>query len=193
MRPVISNWKVYGLEESVAASKYPFATNPDDCNAEITKTVVRLAQAPKGSGEDTFLNGIICQFDLTLPIKVWTEAQRYSNLTFISSMSSMHCITKFDIDEQCVPEVYECTKRQLKHDIAKYNESPSEEMFEQIIYNIPSGFCLTARMTTNYRQLKTIYSQRRKHRLRFWREFCEELKHLPLSEFITGEEFTSWE
>ena len=189
MRPVISNWKVYGLEESIAASKYPFATNPDDCNSEITKTVVRLAQAPKGSGEDTFLNGIICQFDLTLPEKLWVQAERYHFFDFVSSTSTMHCITKFDLDEQCVPEVYECTKRQLKHDIAKYNECPSEEMFEQIMANIPSGFCLTARMTTNYRQLKTIYAQRKKHRLRYWREFCKELEKLPCSEFITGKEY----
>ena len=188
MKEIITNLRVYGLEESVAASKYPFAIHTEDCTPEITKTVLRLAQAPKGSGEDTFLDGIIAQFDLTLPNKLWVEAERYHWLDFVSSMSSMHCIMKFDIDEQCVPQVYECTKRQLKFDVAKYNECPSEEMFEQIIYNIPSGFCLTARMTTNYRQLKTIYAQRRKHRLRYWRDFCEYLEKLPHSEFITGRE-----
>ena len=187
MRPIISNWKVYGLEESIAASKYSFATNPDDCTPEITKTVLRLAQSPKGSGEDTFLNGIIAQFDLTLSEKAWPEAERYNWLSFVSSQSTMHCIMKLDLDEQCNEYVYECTKRQLKHDIEKYNECPSEELFLQIIYNIPSGFRLTARMTTNYRQLKTIYDQRSKHRLPEWREFCEFIeKEFPHSEFFTG-------
>ena len=187
MRPIISNWKVYGLEESIAASKYSFSTNPDDCTPEITLTVLRLAQSPKGSGEDTFLNGIIAQFDLTLSEKAWPEAQRYNWLSFVSSQSTMHCIMKLDLEEQCNEYVYECTKRQLKHDIEKYNECPSEELFLQIIYNIPSGFRLTARMTTNYRQLKTIYAQRRKHRLPEWREFCEFIEQeFPHSEFFTG-------
>lgn len=186
MRDVVTKVNVYGMDESIAASKYPFATDPDACTSEVTKTVTRLAQAPKGSGEDTFLQGIIVQFDLTLPTKVWTELQRYHFMDFVSSSSTMHCITKFDLDEQCNEYVYECTKRQLKHDIEKYRESPSEEMFNQIIYNIPSGFCLTARMTTNYRQLKTIYAQRKKHRLREWRWFCQWIETLPYAEFITG-------
>ena len=43
-----------------------------------------------------------------------------------------------------------------------------------------------ARLTTNYRSLKTIYSQRKNHRLPEWREFCEWIETLPYSEFITG-------
>ena len=44
-------------------------------------------------------------------------------------------------------------------------------------------------MTTNYRALKTIYSQRKNHRLPEWREFCEEIKKkLPYADIlITGE------
>ena len=84
---VVSNVKVYGLNQSIIASKYPFAVDINKCNAEVTKTVTKLAQAPKGSGEDTFLHGIIVQFDLTLPIKVWTEAERYHFLEFVSLIS----------------------------------------------------------------------------------------------------------
>ena len=48
---------------------------------------------------------------------------------------------------------------------------------------------LTARLTTNYRCLKTIYSQRKNHRLPEWRQFCEEIKKLPYAaELITGED-----
>jgi hypothetical protein len=42
-------------------------------------------------------------------------------------------------------------------------------------------------MTTNYRQLKTIYSQRKTHRLPEWKEFCAWIETLPYSELITGE------
>lgn len=188
MRDVITNLSVYGLGQSIAASKYPFATDPKDCNMEVTKTVKKLGAAPMGSGEDTYLQGIIAQFDLTLPLKVWVEAQRYHFLDFVSSMSTMHCITKLDVDELCNEYVYDVTKDCLKTDIMEYNRKPTEEKFHRIIYNIPSGFCLTARMTTNYRQLKTIYNQRRKHRLLEWRRFCEQLEEFPMfRELVLGE------
>ena len=183
---VVNNVKVYGLEESITASKYPFAIDVSECNSDITKTVTKLAQSPKGSGEDTFLQGIIVQFDLTLPNKVWVEAERYHFFDFVSSMSTMHRSTHLDMDKQCNEYVYKTTKNLLKEDIEEYQKNPSEELFLKIIYNIPAGYRLTARMTTNYRQLKTIYSQRRKHRLPDWRVFCQWIETLPHSEFITG-------
>ena len=58
----------------------------------------------------------------------------------------------------------------------------------EILYSNPAGFRMTARMTTNYRQLKTIYRQRKTHRLPEWRAFCEWIETLPNSEFITYSE-----
>ena len=49
----------------------------------------------------------------------------------------------------------------------------------EMLYNIPSGFELTAAMTTNYRQLKTIYQQRRNHALPDWQMFCDFCETLP--------------
>ena len=77
----------------------------------------------------------------------------------------------------------------------KETEDPAEkqtlqaelnERYLQILYSNPCGFRITARMTTNYRQLKTIYLQRRTHRLPAWRAFCGWIETLPCSEFITG-------
>lgn len=44
---------------------------------------------------------------------------------------------------------------------------------------MPNGFIITARMTTNYRELKNIYNQRNTHRLQEWRDFCKQLRELP--------------
>ena len=64
-------------------------------------------------------------------------------------------------------------------------ELKREGDFLKIIYNIPSGFKLTAKMTTNYRQLKTIYDQRKCHRLPEWRGVCEWIESLPyMKEFL---------
>ena len=47
-----------------------------------------------------FLTGIRVNFDLTFSNKAWVEAERYKFLEFVSSQSTMHCITKFDLNEQ---------------------------------------------------------------------------------------------
>jgi tryptophan synthase beta subunit len=77
----------------------------------------------------------------------------------------MHKIQNFDIDKQCNKYVDEQIINRLKDLQKEYNENKSDENFYKLIYNIPSGFILTARLVTNYRALKTIYSQRKTHRL----------------------------
>ena len=63
-----------------------------------------------------------------------------------------------------------------------------KRMYLEILYSNPAGFRLTARMTTNYRQLKTIYKQRRTHRLPEWQAVCDWIETLPHSELIVGDE-----
>ena len=183
---VVGNWLVFGFPTSVKASKYPMSTDIDSLTHEITDTVVGLAQAEKGSGHDQFLTGIIVQFDLTFSLKAWVEAERYHFLDFVSSQSTMHRITRMDIEEQCNDYVLPETIDRLRGLIEDYKKDPTPSKYLRVLYNIPSGFRLTARMTTNYRQLKTIYSQRRNHRLPEWRSFCAWMETLPHSEFITG-------
>lgn len=186
MNKVVSKVKVYGLENSIKASKYPMAVDVSKCSAEITPNVRKLARCATGTGHDNFLNGIIVQFDLTFSIKAWVEAERYHFLDFVSSQSTMHRIAKFDPEAQCNEYVHAGTVSIVKGLVDCYNSNPTAENYLRLLYNIPVGFQLTARMTTNYRQLKTIYQQRRTHRLPEWREFCAWLETLPCSYFITG-------
>ena len=201
---VVSNVKIYGLEESVKGAKYSMATDLDKITTEITKTTYRLASSPTGSGHDNFLNGIIVQFDLTFSNKVWVEAERYHFLDFVSSQSTMHRITKFNLDDAYIsytdPRIIEIMKEKtkeyndLQEDIKRLVEEGKDvstlqdlanQKYLEILYSNPAGFKLTARMTTNYRQLKTIYFQRRTHRLPEWRVFCEWIETLPYADFIT--------
>ena len=86
----VENVKVFGAMESFVASGYPMC-------AEVTRktrqpkvgTIERLASSPIGSGHDQFLTGIIVQFNLTAPIKFWTEMQRYHFMDFVSSQSTV--------------------------------------------------------------------------------------------------------
>lgn len=191
----VENVKVYDMEESIRASKYPMAVDTSICSSDITDTVIKLAQSQKGSGHDQMLTGIRVAFDLTCSNKMWVEMERYRFVEFVSSQSTMHRITKLDIEKQCNKYVWSDTIKKLKTHIDYYNgledksSEHAKELYLEILYNVPSGFELTARLTTNYRALKTIYSQRRNHKLPCWREFCDFIETLPNSKLlIVGKE-----
>ncbi len=182
----ISNTRVYGLDESIRRAKYPMSTNISELTSEMTPGVHTLASCAKGTGHDNWLQGVVVQFDLTYTVKAWTEAERYHWLDFVSSQSTMHRIAQFDLgrqyDEHTDPRIVEIVK-ELRDN---YKETKNPEDYLRLLMSNPCGFKLTAGMTTNYRQLKTIYAQRRTHRLPEWREFCAWIETLPMSDLITG-------
>lgn len=191
MKP-ISNIKVYDLEESMRAAGYPMRTELDE-TPDFTKDWSRAQRLTKASrfnaAHAQFLTGIIVNFDLTFSNKAWIEAERYRFLNFISSQSTMHCITKFGLRKQCNEYVDERIITIVQEYIDLYNSLTAQDeetiefkknLYLKILYNLPSGFQLTARMTTNYRCLLNIYNQRHDHRLPEWREFCNQLlEELP--------------
>ena len=191
----VTNARVYGINESIRRAKFPMAAEQSATNSELTKGIKALAQSERGSGHDQFLTGIIVQFDLTISNKMWVEAERYHFLDFVSSQSTMHRITRFDLDKAYNEYVDKAIVARMKELVSEYNAMleadgvPDEELenkYLQVLYSNPAGFRLTAGMTTNYRQLKTIYAQRKHHRLPEWREFCAWIETLPYNELITG-------
>ena len=175
----IANTKVYGLDESIVRAKYPMSVDTSILNSDITKGILALSNCEKGTGHDQWLTGVIVQFDLTYTVKAWTEAERYTFLDFISSQSTMHRIAKFDLDNQYSEYTDPRSIAIVKELVEKYNETKDPEDYLRILMSNPCGFKLTAGMTTNYRQLKTIYAQRKTHRLPEWREFCAWIETLP--------------
>ena len=190
---VISNVDVYGFENALKGARYSMATDLDKVKDDLGETQIRLAQAPLGSGHDNFLNGIIVQFDLTFTNKAWVEAERYHFLDFISSQSTMHRMARFDLDKSYIEYVDPRIVAIMKEKVDTYNKLLKEDkdnprlktMYLELLYSNPAGFKITAKMTTNYRQLKTIYAQRRHHRLPEWQAFCDWVLTLPHSELIT--------
>lgn len=195
---LIDNVKVYGLSESIKASKYPMSVDNSKLTDEITPTVSKLFNAKQGSGHDNALKGIIVQFDLTMTCKMSVELERYHFIDFVSSQSTMHRITKFDLDKAYIKYVDKRVIDIMKEKIENYNEwmdnkktwdtcdedrlrwkTTTSIKYLEILYTNPCGFQLTARMTTNYQQLKTMYNQRRTHKLPEWQEFCDWCETLP--------------
>lgn len=190
----VENVKVYDLEESLHASGYPLrtTTNWEETEEAKLKRTKNLSHAADWVGaHDQFLTGILVSFDLRFSNKAWVEAERYRFLDFVSSQSTMHCSTKFKLKEQCNkyvdPRIIDIVQKKIDEynrlsSLAgsdKEREEVKKELYLEILYNIPAGFELTARLTTNYRCLKNIWRQRRDHRLPEWREFCKWIETLP--------------
>lgn len=201
----IENTEVYGLRKSVIASgnamRTVMANNMEGAKIKDWERAEKLANTGTGEGHDNFLNGIIVQFDLYAPLFMWKQIQRYHWMDFISSQSTMHRLTKFNIKEQCVEDTDEIILKRYQALLNEYNNFDdnnknilSPEAFVQIknrlwrklVASLPSGFVLGATMTTNYRQLKTIYQQRKAHKLKEWEDFCKWIESLPHSYLITG-------
>ena len=182
---LINNVKIYGLEDSVKAAKYPMAINTEKCTSEITKRIIVLGSCHSGEGHDNFLKGINVQFDLTMTPKMSVELERYHFIDFVSSQSTMHRITKFNLDKAYIKYVDDRCINVIKELVTEYNkleDKNSEEgklLYLRILYSNPCGMQLTSRMTTNYQQLKTIYQQRKYHRLPEWQAFCDWCETLP--------------
>lgn len=188
---IVSNVKVYDLEESLIASGLPMRTTP--AATELTDKDIRrgikLVEATKnGNGAHAqFLTGIRVAFDLTFSVKAWTEAERYRFLEFISSQSSVHRLARFDLDtsydEHVDPRVIEIMKEKVAEYNALEDTDPAKpQKYLELLYTNPCGFRLTARMTTNYRCLRNIYMQRKDHKLPEWREFCKWIETLPYAQ-----------
>ena len=56
-----------------------------------------IASVNDNGAHGQFLTGIRVASDLTFSNKAWAEAERYPFLAFVSSQSTMHRITKFDL------------------------------------------------------------------------------------------------
>lgn len=189
----IEHTEVYGLNKSYKASGNPMRTVLD--NGDVTeKDILRankLGSCRNGLGHDNFLKGIIVQFDVTAPLYWWKQAQRYHWFDFVSSQSTMHCLLKFNVSNQCVSD----TNKEILAIIEKLKEEylaleDNNELkvakWRELVASLPCGFCLGATMTTNYQQLKTMYIQRKYHKLKEWHVFCKWCESLPEFVNLTG-------
>ena len=207
----VDNAIVYDLHESLIAGGYPMRTQAPSFNAETQadeRDIARgrrLSEATKSGNQahDQFMTGIRVSFDLRFSNKAWGEAERYRFLEFVSSQSTMHRITKFELrnqyNEYVDPRIIEIMEEKVKdyNELVKIRDgiknSGGEKYAEEyavaakwlkekylgILYSNPAGFELTARMTTNHRCLKNIYKQRHDHRLPEWQEFTSWIATLP--------------
>ena len=196
----IKNTEIAFLDRAIRASKNPMLVG--EINTSINgvepnmETVKNLASAEGASGHDHFLCGIDVCFDVKYP-QYWTiEAERYHWFDIVSSQSKMHRLTAMIKGGEGVYNKYvdKGIIEIVEEKIRVYNEYIKQyagvennflrearyKLFMECVSNIPLGFEMWMTVKTNYLQLKTMYNQRRSHKLKEdWGEFCDWCEKLP--------------
>ena len=162
---------------------------------------LKLCEA--GSEHRKFLRYITVTFDLTAPILFWQQIDTYKVGTVRNSTSKMHKLLAkpFELSDFAVEDLPEMAKgvltvivdqlnawRQNYIDTPKTFPAVRKELWESVLRLLPESYCQTSTMLMNYEVLKTIYRQRKGHKLGEWRVFLDWIESLPYSELITGGE-----
>lgn len=192
----ISNISVSDLKESVIACRNAMRTEPPIYSDEEFKAslarAIKLVQASKNGDikcHDNFLVGIRVSFDIKYPNYFTPEFQRYHFADIVTSSSKMHRLVKMDMDSCFNKYVTEESIAQMKLLLHEYNEMQTYENYMRLLSNCPLGIELFMRVSTNYKQLQTIYTQRKHHKLQEdWGAFCDMIEALPYAhELIIGD------
>lgn len=182
MQPAFS---ATAYDQAVAIYRQDQATGELDRNADELR-MERLNRHAGISGIECHLNalcGVIVQANVTATNAWWLQCERYHFLNIVCMQSKMHRLQRMLTEDTA--GFHQAVSPDAVAWLKKLNESGD---FEELVYNCPLGLELTARISTNYLQLRTICKQRSKHKLQEWRDFCAWMKTLPCSWLITGEE-----
>lgn len=200
----ISNVKVYDLRESIIASgnamriePVPYSDEEFEKGLKRMKRLVHSSLSTNVHCHDNALTGIRVSFDIKYP-QYWSlEFQRYHFADIVTSSSKMHRLCKMNIANACNKYVSDETIEQMEKLVDRYNYAVEKGAEEYVIYenfmkmisNCPMGLELFERVSTNYKQLQTIYYQRKDHKLKEdWGAFCKMIEELPyFEELIKGQ------
>ena len=200
----IENIDVYGWEAAIKGARNPMNSwdRMDTCynngEFEIGENDYKLLKNLTIAGPEhrKWNRMITVTMDITAPLYWWKEYDTYKVGTVANSCSTMHKIQakEFTVDdfsyEHLLEPSYKCLCETIvllndARDI--FNETKDKKYWWQMIQLLPSSYNQKRTVHLNYEVLGTIYHQRRHHKLDEWVEFCNTIKTLPYSEFITRE------
>lgn len=199
----ISNTQVFDLDRALVASGNPMTVgNIDSTRGTLDsdyKRASKLGASSIGSGHDNFLSGILVTFDVKYPLYWSPEFQRYHFAQIVSSQSTMHRLTQTlntqerpynkYVDDRIITICNGYLQEYLKlveGDVAEANQK-IYEAYMRLRSNLPSGYEHSMTVTTNYLQIKTMYQQRKNHKLKEdWGAFIDWASKLPHFLELTG-------
>ena len=200
----IENIDVYGFETAIRGARNPMNSwdRMDSCynngEFEIGENDYKLLKNLTIAGPEhrKWNRMVTVTMDITAPFYWWKEYDTYKVGTVANSYSTMHKIhaKEFTVDdfsyEHLLEPSYKCLCETIvllndARDI--FNETKDKKYWWQMIQLLPTSYNQKRTVHLNYEVLGSMYHQRRHHKLDEWVEFCNTIKTLPYSEFITRE------
>ena len=200
----IENIDVYGWDAAIRGARNPMNSwdRMDSCynngEFEIGENDYKLLKNLTIAGPEhrKWNRMVTVTMDITSPLYWWKEYDTYKVGTVANSCSTMHKIQakEFELDDFSHEHLEEYPKWLLSEVISELNENregfnrtKDKDYWWQMIQLLPTSYNQKRTVHLNYEVLGTIYHQRRHHKLNEWVEFCDMIKTLPYSEFITRE------
>ena len=198
----IENIDVYGFEAAIRGARNPMNSwdRMDSCynngEFEIGENDYKLLKnlTIAGSEHRKWNRMVTVTMDITAPLYFLKEWDTYKVGTVANSCSTMHRIQakKFEMSDFSVEHL---RSLRVMHEVIdelnfyrdKFNKDKKKEDWWEMIQLLPTSYNQKRTVHLNYEVLGTMYHQRRHHKLTEWVEFCDTIKTLPYSEFITRE------
>ena len=161
----------------------------------------KLAKA--GGSHAKFRRMITIYCDITAPLYWWKEFDTYKVGTVANSSSTMHTIMEkpFDIWSFSTENLLMLSVEHMSQLIdilniwrdkylAETDEELKKKYWWQIIQLLPTSYNQKRTVMLNYEVAAHMYAERKNHKLKEWRTFCEEfIEKLPYAdELITMKE-----
>ena len=198
----IENIDVYGWDAAIRGARNPMNSwdRMDSCynngEFEIGENDYKLLKNLTIAGPEhrKWNRMVIVTMDITAPLYFLKEWDTYKVGTVANSCSTMHRIQakKFEMSDFSVEHL---RSLRVMHEVIdelnfyrdKFNKDKKKEDWWEMIQLLPTSYNQKRTVHLNYEVLGTIYHQRRHHKLDEWHVFCDTIKTLPYSEFITRE------
>ena len=198
----IENIEVYGWEAAIRGARNPMNSwdRMDSCynngEFEIGENDYKLLKNLTIAGPEhrKWNRMVTVTMDITAPLYFLKEWDTYKVGTVANSCSTMHRIQakKFEMSDFSVEHL---RSLRVMHEVIdelnfyrdKFNKDKKKEDWWEMIQLLPTSYNQKRTVHLNYEVLGTIYHQRKHHKLDEWVEFCDTIKTLPYSEFITRE------
>jgi len=167
-----------------------------DKDLELAQRLIR-----GGPEHRKFLRQIMVSVDITAPLYWWKEFDTYKVGTTANSTSTMHKLATTPITMECfetddfVHDLTFWTSNDANYEIKdlaedmifyleklrqKYNETGDKRYWKELVRWLPNGWLQTRTVTLNYENLRSMYFQRRNHKLTEWSVgFMQWIRSLP--------------
>lgn len=166
----------------------------------LLQNLLNASVKDRSNSHSKFLRQIVLSVDITAGLHWWKEADTYKVGTTANSTSTMHklattpiclaCFETGDMRSVDLGDVDGNYKDHIVHMIEfletlrqRYLETKDKQYWKELIRWLPESWLQTRTVTANYQVIRSMYFDRRNHKLTEWSEsFVDWVKTLPYAE-----------